>query len=94
MRGAWSQTGTVELQTSASVKDIQRSYSLGMCASLDSTMIQCNTAPASLNHYGEAEDNIPLILKERAAARGWRLTPTRAPSRGDGHMFDSWLKNR
>ena len=30
--------------TSASLKDIQRSHSLGMCASLDSTMIQCNSA--------------------------------------------------
>ena len=68
---AWSRTGTAELQTSASMKDIWRSHSLGICASLDSTRIQCNTAHVSLNHYMEAKDNIQQILKDRAGARRW-----------------------
>ena len=35
---------------------------------LDSTMTQCNMAHAFLGYYMEAEDNVPQILKERAAA--------------------------
>ena len=41
-----------------------------VCASLDSTTIQCNTAPVFLDYCMEAEDNVPQILKERAAMRG------------------------
>ena len=44
-----------------------------MCAFLDSTMIQWNMAHVSLNHYVEAEDNVPQVLKETAAVRGWQL---------------------
>ena len=58
---------------SASLKDMQRSHSLGTRASLDSTIIQCNTAHVFLNHYREAENTTLQTLKERAAARGWRL---------------------
>ena len=50
-----------------------REATLGMCAFLDSTTIQCNTAPVFLDYYMEAEDNAPQILKERAAARGWQF---------------------
>ena len=63
-------TSNAELQTSASLKDVQRSHSLGMWALLDSTMTQCNTAHVFLDHYMEAENSMPQILKERAAARG------------------------
>ena len=64
-------TGDAQLQIPAALTHVQRSHSLGTCASLDSTMTQCNTAHVSLNHCMEAEDNVPQILKERAAARGW-----------------------
>ena len=64
-------TKNAELQVSASLKEVQRNHSLGTCASLDSTMTQYSTAPISLNYYMEAEDSVPQILKERAAARAW-----------------------
>ena len=44
---------------------------LGTCAFLDFTMIQYNMAHIFLDFYLEAEDNVPQILKERAAVRGW-----------------------
>ena len=58
------------MQTSVSLKDGQRSHCLGMCVSLNSTMIQCNIAHVSLNYHLEAKDNVPQILKEIAAATG------------------------
>ena len=36
-------------------------------------MIQSNMAHTFLDYYMEADDTIPQILKERAAAGGWRL---------------------
>ena len=54
----------------AFLEDIQRSHSLGTCASLNPPMTQCNTAHVFLDHYMEAENSMPQILKERAAARG------------------------
>ena len=43
------------------------------CASLDPTTIQCKMAHVSLNHDLEAENNVPQILNDSAAARGWRV---------------------
>ena len=63
-------TGNAEVQASASQKDIQRSHSFETCASLDSTMIQCNTAHASLNRFMEAEDNV-LPDPEGELLQGW-----------------------
>ena len=80
-------TGNVELQTS-SLKDIWRSQSLGTCASLGPTMTQCNTAHVYLNHYMEAQNSAPQILKgESCFERMGTLKPTSAYSRGDGDMF-------
>ena len=59
--------------TAVSLEDRQRSHCLGTCVLLDFTMIQCNTAHVFPGYYMEAENNISQILKERAAARGWRL---------------------
>ena len=69
----WTVTGNAELQTSMSLKDVWGSHSLGMCASLECSIIQHNMAHISLNHYMEAEKNVPRILKVRAAVKGWRL---------------------
>ena len=56
--------------TSASLKDVERSHSLVKCAFLDFIMIQCNMEHIFLTYYIEVENNVPQILKERAAARG------------------------
>ena len=78
------------------------SHSLGTRASLDSTMIQCNMAHVSLDHYMEAEDNIQQIQKERAVQedgnseshkrtfqRGWRSACT-AGSKTDKEVGNFW----
>ena len=57
--------------TSASLEDVQRSHSLRTCLFQDFAMIQCNMAQVFLDYHMEAEDNVPQILKERAAARRW-----------------------
>ena len=59
--------------TSASLKDIRRGHSLGMCDFLDSTTILYNIAYVFLDQYKEADDKVPQILKERDSARGWRF---------------------
>ena len=61
---------------------LEKSLSGDTCLSLDPTMMQCNMAHASLNCYMEAEDNAPQILKEGAAARGWRLRNPQHTQRG------------
>ena len=63
----------LRLETSASLKDAQRSYTLGTCVFLDFTVIQCNAAQVFLGCYLEAVDDTPQILKKTAAARGWQL---------------------
>ena len=53
--------------------DIWRGHSLGTCAFPGSTIIQCNVAHVFLNYFMEVKDNIPQIIKEKAAAIRWRL---------------------
>ena len=55
---------------------------MGLVPFLDFTMIQCNMAHVFLDYYVEAEDNIPQILKERAAADGNSETHECAFQRG------------
>ena len=78
MRNAWSWivTGNAELQTSAFLKDVWRSHCLGKCASLDSTMTQCNTAHASLNHYRRLRTMDP---------RSWRRELQREDGNSETH---------
>ena len=86
----WTVTRNTELQTSASVKDIQRSHCLGTCVFLDSTTIQGNIAHVFLIHYMEVEYNVPQILKPEGKScyeRMATLKPTSAPSKGDGDLF-------
>ena len=70
----WEMPGILNCEqgmlTSTSLKYIRRGHCLGTCAFMDSTMIQCNMAHVFLAYYMEAEDNVPQILKERAAVRG------------------------
>ena len=47
-------------------------------------MTQCNTAHASLDYDVEADDDVPQIPREKAAASGWRLW---YPSRGTEELF-------
>ena len=46
------------LETSASLMDIGRGHSVGICAFLDFTMIPCNMAHVFLYNYMEAKDNL------------------------------------
>ena len=55
--------------TSASLRDIRRSHSLGTHDFLDFTTIQCNMAHIFMDSHLETKDNISQILKKRAAAR-------------------------
>ena len=80
-------TGNAELQTSDSLKDVWRCHSLGTCASLDSTVTQCNTAHVSLNHCMEAEGSTPDPEGESCCETMATLKPTSAPSREDGDLF-------
>ena len=83
-------TGDAQLQVPAALTHVQRSHSLGTCASLDSTMTQCNTAHVSLNHCMEAENSAPDPEGESCCERMGTLEPTSAPSREDGGLF-AWL---
>ena len=82
------------MQTSGSLKDIQRGYSLGTCASLDPTTIQYNTVHVFWTTAWRLRTCTPDPEEENCWQRIATMKSTNVPSRGMEKCLHSWLKNR